>query len=84
MHQHYEIATMYAGSITLGVGQFCTNPGIIVGIEGEALQNFVHDLGKAIKKIAPAPMLHPGIVDAYKKNKSNALLAGRCAFGCRK
>ena len=69
-----EIATMYAGSITLGVGQFCTNPGIIVGIESEALQTFVHDLGKAIQKIDPAPMLHPGIVTAYKKNKSNALL----------
>ncbi|HEX2683034.1 MAG TPA: aldehyde dehydrogenase (NADP(+)) [Ferruginibacter sp.] len=69
-----EIAIMYASSITLGVGQFCTNPGIIIGIECEALQTFVHDLGKAIQKIDPAPMLHPGIVTAYKKNKGNALL----------
>jgi 2,5-dioxopentanoate dehydrogenase len=69
-----EIATMYAGSITLGVGQFCTNPGIIIGIESEALQTFVHDLGKAIQKIAPAAMLHDGIAAAYKKNKDNALL----------
>jgi alpha-ketoglutaric semialdehyde dehydrogenase len=69
-----EIAQQYAGSITLGVGQFCTNPGIIIGIESEALQTFVHDLGKAIQKINPAPMLHPGIVSAYKKNKGNALL----------
>jgi len=69
-----EIATMYAGSITLGVGQFCTNPGIIIGIESEALQTFVHDLGKAIQKVDAAPMLHEGIVTAYKKNKSNALL----------
>ena len=69
-----EIATMYAGSITLGVGQFCTNPGLIIGIESDALKTFVHDLGKAIQKIAPAPMLHEGIVAAYKKNKGNALL----------
>ena len=69
-----EIASMYAGSITLGVGQFCTNPGIIIGVESEALQTFVHDLGKAIQKTAPAEMLHPGIVTAYKKNKENALL----------
>jgi NADP-dependent aldehyde dehydrogenase len=69
-----EIATMYAGSITLGVGQFCTNPGIIIGIESEALQTFIHDLGKAIQKIEPALMLHTGIVEAYKKNKGNALL----------
>ena len=69
-----EIATMYAGSITLGVGQFCTNPGLIIGMEGDALKIFVHDLGKAIQKIDPAPMLHSGIVSAYKKNKGNALL----------
>ncbi len=69
-----EIAQLYAGSITLGVGQFCTNPGLIIGVESEALQIFIHDLGKAIQKITPAPMLHPGIVAAYKKNKSNALL----------
>lgn len=69
-----DIATMYAGSITLGVGQFCTNPGIIIGIESDALKTFVHDLGKAIQQIAPAPMLHTGIVTAYKKNKGNALL----------
>ncbi len=69
-----EIAKMYAGSITLGVGQFCTKPGLIVGIESEALQTFIHDLGKAIQQIAPAPMLHPGIVKAYKEKKGNALL----------
>lgn len=69
-----EIATMYAGSITLGVGQFCTNPGIIIGIESEALQTFVHDLGKAIQKTAPGAMLHDGIAAGYKKNKDKAML----------
>jgi 2,5-dioxopentanoate dehydrogenase len=69
-----DIAKMYAGSITLGVGQFCTNPGLIIGIESEELKTFVHDLGKAIQQIAPGPMLHPGIVKAYKEKKGNALL----------
>lgn len=69
-----EIAGMYAASVTLGVGQFCTNPGLIIGIESDALKSFLHDLGKAIQKIAPAPMLHAGIVKAYKENKGNALL----------
>ena len=69
-----EIAQQYSASITLGVGQFCTNPGLIIGIESEALQTFIHDIGKAIQKIAPAPMLHLGIVSAYKENKGNALL----------
>lgn len=69
-----EIAAMYAASVTLGVGQFCTNPGLIIGIESDALKIFIHDVGKAIQKIAPAPMLHTGIVKAYKENKGNALL----------
>ena len=69
-----DIAQLFAGSITLGVGQFCTKPGLIIGIESEALQTFIHDLGKAIQQIIPATMLHPGIVTAYKKNKGNALL----------
>lgn len=69
-----DIANMYAGSITLGVGQFCTNPGLIIGIESEALKTFTHDLGKAIQKIQPAPMLHAGIVSAYKEKKGTALL----------
>ena len=69
-----EIAKMYAGSITLGVGQFCTNPGLIIGTDSNELKTFVHDLGKAIQQIAPGPMLHPGIAKAYKENKGNALL----------
>lgn len=69
-----DIAKMYAGSITLGVGQFCTNPGLIIGIESEGLQTFIHDLGKAIQHISPEPMLHQGIVKAYKEKKGNALL----------
>ena len=37
-----DIAKMLAGSITLGAGQFCTNPGLIIVIEGDALQSFMH------------------------------------------
>lgn len=69
-----DIAKMFASSITLGVGQFCTNPGLIIGIESEALQTFIHDLGKAIQQIAPGVMLHPGIANAYKAKKEKALL----------
>ena len=67
------IAKMYAGSITLGVGQFCTNPGLIIGIESEALQEFITELGKEIQQIAPAAMLHPGISKAFAEKKNAAL-----------
>src|SRR6185503_9536721 len=35
------VAKQYASSITLGVGQFCTNPGLIIGIESVGLQTFI-------------------------------------------
>ncbi len=69
-----DIAKMYAASITLGVGQFCTNPGLIIGIESGALQNFIATLGEEIKHIVPAAMLHPGISKLFSENKAKALL----------
>lgn len=69
-----DIAKIYSSSITLGVGQFCTNPGLVIGIESEALKSFIHDLGKLIQHIPPGPMLHSGIVKAYKEKKGIALL----------
>lgn len=68
-----DIAKMYAGSITLGVGQFCTNPGLIIGIEGEPLQQFITALGNEIKQVAPGTMLHPGIAKTYAEKKATAL-----------
>ena len=69
-----DITKMLSGSITLGAGQFCTNPGLIIGIEGDTLQSFMHDLGKAIQQMAPSAMLHSGIVNAFKEKKGLALL----------
>jgi alpha-ketoglutaric semialdehyde dehydrogenase len=68
-----EIAAMLASSVTLGTGQFCTNPGLILGIEGEDLELFIHELGAAIGKVAPSTMLHPGIAKAYADRRQTAL-----------
>jgi alpha-ketoglutaric semialdehyde dehydrogenase len=68
------IAEMYAASITLGVGQFCTNPGLIIGIESNELQTFIHDLGKAIQHIPPGTMLHTGIEKNYQERREEALM----------
>ena len=68
-----EIAGMYATSITMGVGQFCTNPGVIVGIEGDALNKFIAILGQKIKLISPGRMLHPGIAKGFNERRENAL-----------
>ncbi len=69
-----EVATQCAGSITLGVGQFCTNPGLIIGIDGTDLQQFIHDLGKAIQQTMPGMMLHQGIADNFANKREEALM----------
>ena len=68
-----SLANTYAGSITLGTGQFCTNPGLILGIKGIELSDFVANLSKSILKIDPGCMLHPNINGAYEQNKATVL-----------
>ena len=58
-------AENYAGSITAGAGQFCTNPGLILGIKGKALDGFIKKLGENLEKAAPSCMLHPNIKEQY-------------------
>ncbi len=69
-----ETAKMYAASITLGVGQFCTNPGIIIGTEGRDLDIFLSSLGEEIRKIAPAKMLHKKIAASFTNLLERILL----------
>ena len=68
-----RLANTYASSITLGSGQFCTNPGLLLGIKGEALTVFIKHLSDAIVKIEPSCMLHPNIIGAYESNKQKAV-----------
>lgn len=63
-------AEIYAKSITLGTGQFCTNPGLILGLKSDSLNNFISTLAQEITKIEPSCMLHPNIVGAYENNKA--------------
>lgn len=60
-------AHAYAGSIALGAGQFCTNPGLIFCLESPHLKSFLNTLEIAFKNIAPSTMLHPNIYTAYNK-----------------
>ncbi|ELR69001.1 Ketoglutarate semialdehyde dehydrogenase [Fulvivirga imtechensis AK7] len=68
-----EVAKQYAGSITLGVGQFCTNPGLILGIAGDEMDTFIRVLGKEIQAIAPATMLNEAIHKSYQEGKKKML-----------
>ncbi|WP_103069496.1 aldehyde dehydrogenase (NADP(+)) [Aquimarina sediminis] len=66
-----EITTAYANSITMGTGQFCTNPGLILTIDNENTSNFIKDLAKKSTAIAPQCMLHPNIKRDFVKNREN-------------
>ena len=67
-----EWAKTIAGSVTLGSGQFCTNPGILMGIENSDLDHFTELLAGEIRKISASTMLHPDIADKYEKGKRTA------------
>jgi len=66
-------AKTYAESITMGSGQFCTNPGLILGIKGDDLNNFIRVLAEEIIRIEPSCMLHPNVIGAYESNKAKML-----------
>lgn len=68
-----EIAKQYAASVTLGAGQFCTNPGIIIGIDNDDLEEFIAVLSTEIGKVTPAPMLNTGIYKNYVEKRAAAL-----------
>ncbi|PNQ75131.1 aldehyde dehydrogenase (NADP(+)) [Hanstruepera neustonica] len=71
--RNQSIAKTYANSITLGTGQFCTNPGLILGIKSKELSNFVQNLSDEIVKVEPTCMLHPNIIGAYESKKEKAI-----------
>ena len=62
-----EIATGLSGSITMGVGQFCTNPGVVVAPRGASLDDFLGQLAARITAVPAAPMLYAGICTGYKQ-----------------
>lgn len=64
-----DIGTGWAGSLTMGAGQFCTNPGIAVVPKGEAGDAMVTAAAEALKGIQTQCMLTDGIADAYRDGK---------------
>jgi NADP-dependent aldehyde dehydrogenase len=67
-----RIAEGLRNSVTMGVGQFCTKPGLVFGLQGGAFSDFQSTLSKELENVAPATMLHSGICDAYHKGLAQA------------
>ncbi len=59
------LAGQFIQSVTLGVGQFCTNPGIFITNGPDLPHHFIESLQKHISTIPAGFMLTPGILDAY-------------------
>ncbi|HEV6965899.1 aldehyde dehydrogenase (NADP(+)) [Roseateles sp.] len=70
-----DIATGFAASLTMGVGQFCTNPGLVLGLAGPDLDRFAQAAAEALKPVAAGTMLTPGIAGAYQRGEEQ--LAGQ-------
>ena len=65
-----DTAEMLSSSITLGSGQFCTNPGLILSIAGNALEDFIGELSQRLSRIDPQVMLTEKICKSYNDMKS--------------
>lgn len=61
-----EIAKGLAQSVSLGVGQFCTNPGLVFFVDSEGSDEFLTTLDKLVQEIPSATMLSPSISGNYK------------------
>ncbi|MES2152356.1 MAG: aldehyde dehydrogenase (NADP(+)) [Pseudomonadota bacterium] len=59
------LAQGFVDSLTLGVGQFCTNPGLVLGLAGADFDQFVAAAGVALQAKGAGTMLTPGIHKAY-------------------
>ncbi|WP_137935935.1 aldehyde dehydrogenase (NADP(+)) [Chitinivorax sp. B] len=60
-----ELARGLAGSMTMGAGQFCTCPSLILAIDSPALDQFLQTLQTVLSDTQPGVMLNPGIARSY-------------------
>ncbi|MCW1932517.1 aldehyde dehydrogenase (NADP(+)) [Pararhodobacter zhoushanensis] len=64
-----QIAAGWTGSLTLGAGQFCTNPGVIVAVKGADSDAFIAKATATLDGAAAQTMLTDGIANAYRKGR---------------
>lgn len=76
------LAEAYVGSLTLGSGQFCTNPGILCVPECDLTESFLHLVRKELDKVIPVKMLHRGIYQSYveKSDKMISRFSVECIY----
>ena len=63
--QAESIASGFVASLAMGAGQFCTNPGLVVLLDGEGADDFLAQVAKDTEALSTQTMLTPGIYQAY-------------------
>ncbi len=64
-----DIAKGFAASLVMGVGQFCTNPGLVLGLAGSELEAFATQAAEALGPVPAATMLTRGIAGSYQQGE---------------
>jgi len=67
------LATSYAASISLSVGQFCTNPGLLLAIDGPGIDGFREALSNEFSKLSKGKMLYDRIHESFVQNREKVL-----------
>jgi alpha-ketoglutaric semialdehyde dehydrogenase len=67
-----KIAVGLAGSVSLGVGQFCTKPGLVLAQQSSTLSQFASRLGEEFSKISKGRMLNDSIAKRFEESLKNA------------
>lgn len=65
-----DVAAGFVGSLTLGAGQFCTNPGLVIALEGSDLDAFESAVIAKLGETPAAPMLSARIRNNYERGVS--------------
>ncbi|MFC0268599.1 aldehyde dehydrogenase (NADP(+)), partial [Kushneria aurantia] len=60
-----EMGEGFVGSLNMGAGQFCTNPGLVIAVRGEGLDSFIEGAARALPDANAQTMLTEGIFEAY-------------------
>lgn len=60
------IADGLVAAVTMGVGQFCTNPGLVIGIDDEAFGRCRQRIEALIGAASPGTMLYPALRESYE------------------
>lgn len=65
--QPEALARALCDSFTLGVGQFCTKPGLVLAIGGEAFDRFRQALSQTVSEVEPQVMLNRSTLEHYQQ-----------------